>query len=111
MGKGNFAKRFKDIVSGDFIIRKRLDKYIGFVFAIFWLFAGFIAWNLHVESKLVKVVDGENTIKELKIYRDQTSIELLRLDHRNIVEDLLKKNDSALTAPVEPAKIIEGGSL
>jgi len=103
----NLKRWLKEFFSGDFITNKELNKYVGFIVFVFWLFVLFIMWNLNVENKLVKVVDGENKIKELKIYRDQTSIELLKLDHRDIVEDLLEKNHSKLVAPTEPATVIE----
>lgn len=109
MVKKKIGRGLKDIFSGDFITRWGLEKYVGFVAYIFLLVSAFIFWNLMVEANLVKVVDGENQIKELKIYRDQTSIELLKLDHRATVEELLKANCSKLVAPVEPATVIDGG--
>lgn len=110
MVKKKIGRGLKDIFSGDFITRLGLERYIGFVAYIFLLVCTFIFWNLMVESNLVKVVDGENQIKELKIYRDQTAIELLKLDHRSTVEELLKANGSSLQAPTEPATVIEGGN-
>jgi len=107
MVKKKIGRSLKDIFSGDFITRLGLERYIGFVAVIFLLVSAFIAWNLIVESNLVKVVDGENQIKELRIYRDQTSIELLKLDHRATVEKLLKENNSLLEAPVNPATVID----
>jgi len=111
MSGKRLSKLFREFFSGDFIINRNLDKYVGFGFFVFCLLAATLIWNVRVETRMIKVVDGENTIKELKILRDQSAIELLRLDHRDIVKDLLIKNNSQLTVPEEPAVIIDGGKL
>lgn len=103
-------KKTVSIFSGDIIERYRLERYIGFVFYLFVLGCVIIAWSIWVEEKLVRVEDNQNTIKELRIKSEEMDINLLKIDRRSTLENLLLKNKSTLEAPVEPATIIEGGS-
>lgn len=99
--------RAVNFFSGDFILTRGLDRQLGFIFFIFVIFCCIIFWSLMVESKLVKVAENEKKIKSLVISRDQLAIDLLGLDRRGCVEELLRRNNSKLVAPVEPAKVIE----
>ena len=107
MGKRSIIRWIGDIFSGDFITRWRLERYIWFVFYTFWLVCGFIAWNLCVDNKLIKVSENNTRIEKLSARRDQTSLELLELDRKDVVESLLKKNNSKLVAPTEPPAVVK----
>ena len=103
----NVTKRFINFFSGDFILTRGLDKHIWFAVYIFVLFSILITWSLTVESALVKVRKNEKTIEALNIAKDQRAIELLSIDRRSTLEDLLRKNHSTLKAPETPATILE----
>ena len=108
MGKAkNITRRFISLFSGDFIISRGLDKHIWVAVYVFVLFSIAITWSLTVESALVKVRKNEKTIEALNIAKDQRAIELLSLDRRSTLEELLQKNHSTLKAPGTPATILE----
>ena len=110
MGKRKFKHTFKEFISGDFITRRRLDRYIWFAIYLFWLVCGFIAWNLCVENKLIKIAENNRTIKTMTDHRDQTALDLLELDRKDVVQSLLEENNSKLKAPVDPpAAVIKSG--
>lgn len=108
MGKrmAKFKKGFVDLFSGDILLRKRVDRHMGFVFYIFVLFCAIIAWSLYVEKQLVKVEQNTRTIEALEVSYHQRSIELVSLDQRTKIESMLEACKSELKAPVEPAKVI-----
>lgn len=108
MGKkaAKFKKGFVDFLSGDLLLRKRVDHNMGFAFYVFLLFSAIIAWSLQVEKKLVKVEQNARTIEALEISYHQRSIELVSLDQRTKIESMLNDCNSKLKAPVEPAKVI-----
>ena len=103
----NLTRRFINFFSGDFILTRGLDKHIWFAVCIFVLFSILITWSLTVESALVKVRKNEKTIEALNIAKDQRAIELLSIDRRSTLEELLRKNHSTLKAPETPATILE----
>jgi hypothetical protein len=103
----NITRKFVNFFSGDFILNRKLDRHVWFMVYIFVLFSILITWSLTVESALVKVRKNEKTIEALNIARDQRSVELLSLDRRSTLEELLKKNHSTLKAPETPAVILE----
>ena len=100
------TRKFVSIFSGDFILNRKLDRYVWFAVYIFVLFSSIIAWSLMVENNLVKVRKNEKTIEALNIARDQRSVELLSIDRRSTLEELLRKNHSTLQAPKRPAVIL-----
>ncbi|MBR4212432.1 MAG: hypothetical protein IKR82_00535 [Bacteroidales bacterium] len=103
----NITRKFVNFFSGDFILNRKLDRHVWFMVYIFVLFSILITWSLTVESALVKVRKNEKTIEALNIARDQRSVELLSLDRRSTLEELLKKNHSTLKVPETPAVILE----
>lgn len=104
--KEGFTKRFKDIFSGDIIIRKGVDHKMGFIFYIFVIFCTSITWSLYVEKTLVKVERNSKTIEALEVHYRQISVDLVGIDQRTKIERMLNECHSALKAPSEPAKII-----
>ncbi len=101
------GKRFVDLISGDIILRKNLDKHLGLFFYVFLLFCAIIAWSLFVENQLVKVEKNDRIIESLEVSYHQRDLELVGLDQRTRIEQMLVDCNSGLKAPVEPAKIVE----
>lgn len=100
-------KGFVELVSGDIILRRHIDKQMGLFFYIFLLFCAIIAWSLFVENQLVKVEKNDRTIESLEVSYHQRDLELVGLDQRTRIEQMLGECNSNLKAPVEPAKIVE----
>jgi hypothetical protein len=96
-----------DFFSGDIILRKGLDRKMWFFLYIFGLFCVIILWSLMVESRLVKVERNEQTIKELEVNLHQRTVELVGLNKRSRIENMLKASGSTLKAPKDPAIMIE----
>lgn len=92
--------------TGDWMI-EGIERQLGFIFFVFVIFCGIIFWSLMVESRLVQVVENTHIIDSLGIARDQKALDLLGLDSRGSVEELLEKNNSKLKAPVLPPIVIE----
>ena len=92
--------------SGDFILRRGLNRHIGFYFYVFGIFCVIIAWSLYVEDRLVAVERNKRTIESLEIAYHQKNIELVGLDERSRVEQMLEKYRSAVRPPSEPARTI-----
>lgn len=99
--------RVIDFLSGDFFLRKGLDRMMWFFLYTFTLACVVILWSLMVENRLVRVEKNEQTIEELEVNLHQRTIELVGLNKRSRIEKMLKASGSTLKAPEEPAIMIE----
>lgn len=106
--KGKKAlKKTTEWLSGDVLLNKRVDRNLGFIFYVFVLLCLLIAWSLNVEKDLVRVEKNEAVISDLKINYQQRTLDLVGLNSRFRVEELLKKNHSTLAAPSDPPKRVK----
>lgn len=94
-------------LSGDAALQKGISRNLGFVFYLFALVCGIIAWSLVVENDLVKVENNERIIEDLRINYQQKQLDLVGLNNRTTIDNLLKKHKSNLQAPQEPPKTIQ----
>jgi len=108
------GKRFKkvqkgvlDFASGDFLIKKEVDRQLGFIFYVFCCVCLFIMWSLTVESQLARIQDNEKVIADLKINYQQRTLDLVGMNNRSKVDNLLIKNNSTLHGPVDPPTVIK----
>ena len=106
VGISKFIKLVISWFSGDFILKKGLNRHIGFYFYIFCIFCVIIIWSLYVEGCLVTVEQNKKSIESLEIAYHQKNIELVSLDERGRVETLLRKYNSKLAPPAEPARVL-----
>ena len=106
MSKGWLKKGFTSFIrwfSGDFILERRLDRYIWFCLFGFALFCIIITWSLYVEDRMVAVERNARTIESLEIHLHQKSIELVSIDERSRIENMLQQYRSPVKPPVKPA--------
>lgn len=104
---GRIKKGVIDFASGDLLIRKGFDKQLGFVFYIFCCLCLFIMWSLMVESQLARIEDNKRILKDLKINYQQRTLDLVGMNNRTKVDELLKKNNSTLHGPVDPPTVVK----
>lgn len=94
-------------LSGEQMIAWGWDKQIGFIVTIFALVSASIAWSLMVETRLVVTQKNVKTLQELEISYHQLTIDLMGMDKRSKIENMLKNQGSTLIAPVEPPQKVE----
>ena len=96
-----------DVVSGDIITKKGIDKKLPFIIYIFVLIIFYIIWGLMVEDKMTVIRDNEQEIETLKIEYYQKELMLTGLNQKSKVENLLLQNGiTDLKAPVDPPQRI-----
>ncbi len=102
------AKNFmKSIISGDILLRARMDRlfpYILYAFVLAWLS---IWMSYKMEQTMVRAEKTEEKLEALKIYHAQKTCEYVGLDRISTVETMLKEKKSEVKAPEKPAYIIE----
>lgn len=103
----NIIKRMIDFASGDLLIRKGIDRQLGFFFYIFCCLCLFIMWSLMVESQLAHIQENENKLEDLRINYQQKTLDLVGMNNRTKVDDLLRKNGSTLHGPTDPPTVIK----
>ena len=103
--KGIFDK-LVSYLSGDVLIRKGVDRQLGFIFYIFALVCLTITWSLLVEQNLVKVQKNEKELQELRIRYQQRTLDLVGMNNRTRIDGMLKSKASKLHAPETPPQRI-----
>lgn len=107
---GKIKKVFSKIVefiSGDVLINKGLDRHLGIVFYIFCLICLFIMWSLTVESQLARVQDNEKVLQDLRINYQQRTLDIVGMNNRTKVDNMLDKCHSTLVAPEDPPTLVK----
>ncbi|MBR0533126.1 MAG: hypothetical protein IJK19_00350 [Bacteroidales bacterium] len=96
-----------DVVSGDIITKRGIDKRLPFIIYIFFLIILYIIWGLMVEDRMTIIRDNEKEIETLKIEYYQKELTLTGLNQKSKVENLLLQNGiTDLKAPVDPPQRI-----
>lgn len=98
---------FKSIISGDILLRLRVDRlfpYILYAFALGWIS---ILMSYKMEQTLSIVEKNRTELETLKIYHAQKTCEYVGLDRISTVEEMLKNAGSEVKAPEKPADIIK----
>ena len=97
----------KSIISGDILLRLRVDKLFPFIlyaFALGWIS---ILMSYKMEQTLSIVEKNSKEMETLKIYHAQKTCEYVGLDRLSTVEAMLKEAGSEGKAPEKPADIIK----
>lgn len=97
----------KSIISGDILLRLRVDKlfpYILYAFALGWIS---ILMSYKMEQTLSIVEKNRGELETLKIYHAQKTCEYVGLDRISTVEAMLEKAGSEVKAPEKPAYTIK----
>ncbi len=97
---------FASIISGDLILRMRMDK--AFLLIIYLLLLGWMNIWLNYEAEKAMTVQEKNKekLESLKIYHAQKTCEYVSLYRISTVEGILRSMDSNLKAPEKPADIL-----
>ena len=106
-GLKKIKKHIQDFASGDLLIKWGVGRQLGFIFYCFCLVCLYIMWSLMVESQLARVQDNEKVIADLRINYQQRTLDLVGMNNRTRIDELLKKNHSTLHGPVDPPTVIK----
>ena len=98
---------FVAILQGQFLLRLKVDKVFLQVAWTFFLFAMFILFGLGVDVTLAKVERGKKELQELEILHTQKRYELITLNRRSTVSQLLRENGSPVAEPEKPAATLQ----
>ena len=104
---GSIKSIVKSIISGDILLRLRVDKlfpYILYAFALGWIS---IFMSYKMEQTLGVVEKNRTELETLKIHHAQKTCEYVGLDRISTVEEMLKNTGSKVKAPGKPADIIK----
>jgi len=104
---GSIRSIMKSIISGDILLRLRVDKlfpYILYAFALGWIS---IFMSYKMEQTLGVVEKNRTELETLKIHHAQKTCEYVGLDRISTVEEMLKNTGSNVKAPAKPADIIK----
>ena len=103
---GSIRSIMKSIISGDILLRLRVDKlfpYILYAFALGWIS---ILMSYKMEQTLSVLEKNRSELETLRIYHAQKTCEYVGLDRISTVEEMLKAAGSEVKAPEKPANII-----
>ncbi len=94
------------IITGDIILRLRVDK--AFLLIIYLLLLGWlnIFLNYKAESSMMEQENNKVELENLKIYHAQKTCEYVSLYRISTVEEILRGMNSNLKAPEKPADIL-----
>ena len=97
---------FKSIISGDILLRMRVDRlfpYILYAFVLGW----FSIWmSYRMEQTMGVAEKNRKELETMKIYHAQKTCEYVSLDRISTVEEMLEQKQSEVTTPQKPADII-----
>lgn len=96
----------RSIISGDILLRMRVDRlfpYILYAFALGWLS---IWMSYRMEQTMVIVERNRKELENLRIYHAQKTCEYVGLDRISTIEMMLEEKGSEIKAPEKPADII-----
>lgn len=106
-GLRKIKKGVLDFASGDILIKAGIEKQLGFIFYTFCCICLFIMWSLTVESQLAKIQDNEKILEDLRINYQQRTLDLVGMNNRTKVDNLLQQNNSTLHGPQDPPTVIK----
>ncbi len=97
----------KSIISGDILLRMRVDRlfpYILYAFLLGWLS---IWMSYKMELTMTQAENNKKELEALKIYHAQKTCEYVGLDRISTIETMLEEKGSAVKAPEKPADILK----
>ena len=97
---------FGSFFRGERLIRI-MSKQMTFILTIFITVICLIIWNMKVEEEMVKSENLLEEVEDLKIQYTHKNIELISLNKRTTIEEMLERSVSTLKAPVKPAQIVD----
>lgn len=105
---GNLLKNsFVAILKGKFLQRLKAEQYLPQIAYTFFLCAMMILFTLMVDRTLTKVEANKTTLRNLSVEHTQKEYELIMLNRRSTVTDLLEKYGSEIREPEKPATVLK----
>lgn len=104
---GSARSWFRSIISGDILLRLRVDRlfpYILYAFVLGWLS---IWMSYKMEQTMTLAEKNRKELETMKIYHAQKTCEYVGLDRISTIEQMLEEKGSELRAPEKPADIIK----
>ncbi len=101
-----FKDILKSIISGDILLKMRVDKlfpYILYAFFLGWLS---ILMSYSMEQTMSLAEKNRKELETLRIYHAQKTCEYVGLDRISTVEAMLTGKGSEIKAPEKPADVI-----
>jgi len=92
---------------GDLVLRMRVDRLFPYILWTFALGCISIWWSYMTEQTLLKVEKNNETLKTLKIEHAQKTYEIVQMDRRGTVEQMLLDMESEVQPPHKPADILK----
>ena len=103
---GDILRILKDAVfavfHGKLLMKLKIHKYLPQIIYTFFLCFLAILFSLMVDNTQGKVEKNRMVLKELSIENTQKEYELIMLNRRSSVEQLLENSGSAVAEPTEP---------
>lgn len=94
------------IIKGDFLLRLDIGRYFLHILYIFLCFGVAIWVSLMIDTTLTKVERNRAEIEELEIQHSQKEYDLMRLERRSAVSELLNKMGSEVKEPQKPVTVV-----
>lgn len=92
------------IFQGKLLMKLKIHLYLPQIVYTFFLFFLAILFSLVVDNTQAKVESNRLILKELSIENTQKEYELIMLNRRSTVENLLENKGSTLAEPEHPAR-------
>ncbi len=102
-----FKSILKSVISGDILLRMRVDRlfpYIFYAFVLGWLS---IWMSYKMELTMTQAENCKKELEALEIYHAQKTCEYVGFDRISTVEKMLKDKNSEVKAPEKPADVIK----
>ena len=94
------------IVKGDFLLRLDIGRYFLHILYIFLCFGVAIWVSLMIDTTLTKVERNRAAIEELEVQHNQKEYDLMCLERRSAVSEMLNRMGSEVGEPQEPVTVI-----
>ncbi len=97
---------FKSIISGDILLRMRVDRLFPYILYAFVL-GGLNIWmSYQMELTMTQAENNKKELEALKVYHAQKTCEYVSFDRISTIESMLEEKGSDVKAPEKPADIV-----
>ncbi len=98
---------FKSVISGDILLRLRMDRLFPYIFYLFILGWVSILLSYKIEQTMIQAERNDKELEALRIYHAQKTCEYVGLDRISTIEAMLVKQASGVKAPEKPADVLK----
>ena len=97
----------KSIISGDILLRLRVDKLFPYILYAFMLGWVSIFMSYKAEQTMLRMERNKAILETKRIYHSQKTCDMVSLDRISTVETMLEELGSELEPPQKPADILK----